>query len=162
MQLSPSTSTVFFSEVKTMDIPSRSRRVVVRYCCGLILLSVTTSSSYACSLQTSAQQPPTTASARPASTPSATNNNLDQPQGSKPPSTPQAAVTTPQPPPPETPQDAHQAQLAADSAALLQLAQELKAEVDKTNKDTLSVSVIRKATEIEKMARNLKEQMRSK
>ncbi len=59
------------------------------------------------------------------------------------------------------PKEARQAQLEADSAALLELAKQLKAEVDKSNKDTLSLSVIRKATEVEKMARNLKEQMRS-
>jgi hypothetical protein len=40
---------------------------------------------------------------------------------------------------------------------LLKLATELKAEVDKTTKDTLSLSVIRKADEIEKMAHGVKE-----
>jgi hypothetical protein len=51
-------------------------------------------------------------------------------------------------------------QLAEDSARLLKLANDLKAEVDKTNKDTLSLNVIRKAEEIEKLARNLKEKMK--
>jgi len=36
----------------------------------------------------------------------------------------------------------------------------LKAEVDKTNKDTLSLKVIRKADEIEKLARTVKEKMK--
>jgi hypothetical protein len=36
----------------------------------------------------------------------------------------------------------------------------LKAEVDKTNKDMLSLNVIRKADEIEKLAHNVKEKMR--
>jgi hypothetical protein len=48
-------------------------------------------------------------------------------------------------------------QLAGDSARLLKLAAELKAEVDKTNKDVLSVTVIRKADEIEKLTRAMKE-----
>ena len=36
----------------------------------------------------------------------------------------------------------------------------LKAEVDKTNKDMLSLNVIRKADEIEKLAHNVKEKMK--
>ena len=50
--------------------------------------------------------------------------------------------------------------LTDESATLLTLAMALKAEVDKTNKDTLSLNVIRKADEIEKLARNVKEQIR--
>lgn len=51
-------------------------------------------------------------------------------------------------------------QIADDSAKLLQLATELKAEVDKTTKDTLSITVIRKADEIEKLARDVKTKMK--
>jgi len=51
-------------------------------------------------------------------------------------------------------------QIADDSAKLLKLATELKAEVDKTTKDELSLSVIRKAGEIEKLAHNVKEKMK--
>jgi hypothetical protein len=51
-------------------------------------------------------------------------------------------------------------QLAEDSANLLKLATELKAEVDKTSKDTLSLSVIRKAGAIEKLAHDVKEKMK--
>ena len=51
-------------------------------------------------------------------------------------------------------------QVAADSANLLKLATELKAEVDKTNKDMLSITVIRKADAIEKLARQVKEKMK--
>jgi len=51
-------------------------------------------------------------------------------------------------------------QLANDSAKLLTLAMSLKAEVDKTSKDTLSLNVIRKADEIEKLAHNVKEKMK--
>jgi hypothetical protein len=50
--------------------------------------------------------------------------------------------------------------IAEDSANLLKLATDLKAEVDKTNKDTLSLSVIRKADEIEKLAHDIKEKMK--
>lgn len=51
-------------------------------------------------------------------------------------------------------------QIADDSATLLKLATDLKAEVDKTNKDTLSISVIKKAEAIEKLARSVKEKMK--
>lgn len=49
----------------------------------------------------------------------------------------------------------------AASAALLKLATELKAEVDKSTKDTLSVEVIRKANEIEHMAHGMKDKYRA-
>ena len=48
-------------------------------------------------------------------------------------------------------------QIADDSAKLLKLATDLKTEVDKTDKDTLSLNVIRKADEIERLAHNVKE-----
>ena len=51
-------------------------------------------------------------------------------------------------------------QIADDTAKLLKLAAYLKAEVDKTSKDTLSLNVIRKADEIEKLAHNVKEKMK--
>ena len=51
-------------------------------------------------------------------------------------------------------------QIADDSAKLLKLATDLKAEVDKTTKDTLSLSVIRKADEIERLAHSVKEKMK--
>jgi hypothetical protein len=51
-------------------------------------------------------------------------------------------------------------QIADDSARLVKLATDLKAEVDKTTKDTLSLSVIRKADEIEKLAHSVKDKMR--
>jgi hypothetical protein len=51
-------------------------------------------------------------------------------------------------------------QIAEDAARLLQLATGLKAEVDKTDKDTLSLTVIRKADEIEKLARAVKDKMK--
>jgi hypothetical protein len=48
-------------------------------------------------------------------------------------------------------------QIADESARLLALATDLKTEVDKTNKDTLSLAVIRKAGEIERLAHSVKE-----
>lgn len=51
-------------------------------------------------------------------------------------------------------------QINDDSARLLKLASDLKAEVDKTSKDTLSIGVIRKADEIEKLAHTVKEKMK--
>jgi hypothetical protein len=53
-----------------------------------------------------------------------------------------------------------QKQLVNDTQKLLALANELKAQVDKSNKDTLSLDVIRKADEIEKLAHNVKEKMK--
>ena len=52
-----------------------------------------------------------------------------------------------------------QKQLAADKAKLLKLATELKQEMDKTNLDTLSLSIIRKANQIEKLAHSVKQEM---
>jgi hypothetical protein len=51
-------------------------------------------------------------------------------------------------------------QISDDSARLLKLATELKTEVDKTTKDTLSLDVIRKADEIERLAHSVKEKMK--
>jgi hypothetical protein len=55
---------------------------------------------------------------------------------------------------------ARKKQINDDTAKLLKLATDLKAEVDKTNQDTLSVGVIRRADEIEKLAHNIKEKMK--
>ncbi|HVJ09530.1 MAG TPA: hypothetical protein VM554_14220 [Acidisarcina sp.] len=57
--------------------------------------------------------------------------------------------------------DLRQAQIQADTNRLLQLAQELKLEVSKSNKDILSLAVIKKADEIEKLAKSLKERIRA-
>ena len=60
-----------------------------------------------------------------------------------------------------TPKQAREAQIEADTEKLFQLAQELKVEVDKSSKDTMSLSVIKKSEEIEKLARALKQEMRA-
>ncbi len=53
-----------------------------------------------------------------------------------------------------------QKQLVLDTQKLLALANQLKSDVDKSNKDTLSLDVIRKAEEIEKLAHSVKEKMK--
>lgn len=50
--------------------------------------------------------------------------------------------------------------IAAESAELLKLATDLKAELDATSKDTLSLSAIRKTESIEKLAKSLKQEMK--
>lgn len=62
---------------------------------------------------------------------------------------------------PMSPEDARQAQIVADTNKLYQLAQELQAEVAKSSKNTLSLSVVKKAAEVEKLARSLKERMKT-
>jgi nitric oxide reductase activation protein len=52
------------------------------------------------------------------------------------------------------------AALKADTDKLLKLATELKASVDKSNENILSVDVIKKADEIEKLARSVKDKMK--
>ena len=56
-------------------------------------------------------------------------------------------------PPPTDPQ---KKQIYDDGASLLKLANTLKAEVDKTTADTLSLAVIRRADEIEKLAHKMR------
>ena len=58
------------------------------------------------------------------------------------------------------PENPRQKQIADESAQLLAMALALKAEVDKTTKDTLSLNVIKKADEIEKLAKAVKEKMK--
>ena len=53
-----------------------------------------------------------------------------------------------------------QTSLQKDTERLLQLATELKDYVDKTNEHTLSLDVIKKADEIEKLARSVKGKMK--
>jgi len=53
-----------------------------------------------------------------------------------------------------------QQDLKNDTDKLFQLATELKAAVDKTTENTLSLEVIRKADEVEKLARRVREKMK--
>jgi hypothetical protein len=52
------------------------------------------------------------------------------------------------------------AALKSDTDKLLKLSVELKAYVDKSNENVLSLDVIKKAEEIEKLAKSVKEKMR--
>ena len=54
-----------------------------------------------------------------------------------------------------------QKHLVEDTDKLLALAKELKEEVDKSNVDTLSIDVVKKAGEIEKLAKSVKDRMRN-
>jgi len=54
-----------------------------------------------------------------------------------------------------------QEQLKRDANHLLKLATELKQDVDKSNENILSVDVIRKADEIERLAHSVKEKMKA-
>ncbi len=53
-----------------------------------------------------------------------------------------------------------QQDLKKDTDKLLELATQLKQYVDKTNENTLSLEVIKKAEEIEKLAHSVKEKMK--
>lgn len=53
-----------------------------------------------------------------------------------------------------------QQDIRTDTDKLFQLATELKAAVDKTNENLLSLEVVRKADEVEKLAKRVKEKMR--
>lgn len=93
------------------------------------------------------QQPTQTSAAEP---PAA------QPAAAQAPATAEAAVDASKPATPQTPQQ----QLADDTAKLLILANELKAELDKSNKDTLSLGVIKKAEQVEKLAHKVRGEMK--
>jgi hypothetical protein len=52
--------------------------------------------------------------------------------------------------------DARKQEITSECADILKMATDLKAEVDKTSKDTLSVTVVRKASEIEQLAHKVR------
>ena len=54
-----------------------------------------------------------------------------------------------------------QAEIRRDSEQLLKLATELKQYVDKSNENLLSIEVVRKSEEIEKLAHSVKEKMKA-
>jgi hypothetical protein len=56
--------------------------------------------------------------------------------------------------------DQRQRDIKNDTDKLLQLATELKQYVDKTDKNTMSLDVIKKADEIEKLAKAVKDKMK--
>ena len=57
-------------------------------------------------------------------------------------------------------EDERRTRLLSDTAKLVALSTELKAEVEKTSKDELSLDVVRKAAELEKLAHDVKERMK--
>jgi hypothetical protein len=67
--------------------------------------------------------------------------------------------TPPSPSPASASADPRQAQIIADTQKLVKLSQELKAEVAKSDKNTLSLTVVKKAEEVEKLAKTLKEEI---
>jgi hypothetical protein len=99
----------------------------------------------------------TSESAREAGTPSATANQAAE---SAQHATDDGKVATPSANKSLSPEEERQAEIVADTAKLFQLAQELKAEVAKSNKNTLSIAVVKKSEEIQKLAKSLKERMR--
>jgi hypothetical protein len=60
------------------------------------------------------------------------------------------------PPAGNVPADPRKQQIASECANLLKMATDLKTEVDKTTKDTLSLSVVRKAGAIEQLAHKVR------
>jgi hypothetical protein len=95
-----------------------------------------------------AQQPPPAQANTPPPTASASAQTDTKKTPDTAPAPAQSAVTDP-----------HQAQIIADTQKLLKLSQELKAEVAKSNKDTLSLTVVKKAEEVEKLAKTLKDEL---
>lgn len=71
-----------------------------------------------------------------------------------------AAAAPPPVPVPAKSSDPSRQQINDECASLLAMADSLKMEVDKTTKDELSVAVVRKAGEIEQLARKVRDDMR--
>lgn len=136
-----------------MKIPSGSRSLCwlqarVRFVRSLACLAVFIFGSISPALtqqpaQSSAAQSPAAQAAPPAAAAPATT---------------EAPADTSKPTTPQTPQ---QKQLADDTAKLLALANELKAELDKSSKDTLSLGVIKKAEQVEKLAHKVRDEMKA-
>lgn len=73
---------------------------------------------------------------------------------------PNAAETTLQERQARSRNEDRQKKLVEDTAKLFALSSELKDEVAKSNKDTMSLDVIKKAEEIERLAHSVKEKMK--
>lgn len=108
------------------------------------------------------------ASIPPAAAQQASQSSTAQQPANPAPAIQQPATSQPAPQPPATsapaeskPATPQQKQLADDTAKLLALANELKAELDRSNKDTLSLSVIRKAEQVEKLAHRVRDEMKA-
>ncbi len=66
-----------------------------------------------------------------------------------------------EPAPPTRPMTPEEQQMEKDSTRLLTLVRELKDEVAKAGVDTLSLSALRKADEIQRISKNLKDRLKS-
>ena len=78
--------------------------------------------------------------------------NLNTPESTQ----PQAVDLKAEHSPPASPEQLRQTQIEADTKELYRLSAELRAEVAKTYKESLSVTVLKKAEEIEMLAKSLK------
>jgi hypothetical protein len=135
---------------------SALRRTRILWACGLASLAGVVLLTGAA--QSGQQQPSTTPDK-----PSVTSEANQQPQANQTPDADDQEKPPEKQPAPQaapTPGAEHKRQISDDSAKLLTLAMALKAEVDKTNKDMLSLDVIRKADEIEKLAHNVRDKMK--
>jgi len=110
-----------------------------------------------------AQEPP--AAPNPPAQPAAQDQNVQpakvvaqQPSGQ--PAEAKAAVPVVASPPLSPEQIKQQQKFDKDTAQLLQLVQDLKAEVEKAGSNTLSLAALRKADEIQRLVKNLKEKMK--
>jgi hypothetical protein len=85
----------------------------------------------------------------------------------RPPAPVDSAAPTRQPiqvkqPEPPLSSDPEERQLQIDTSHLLQLTEDLKTELDKAGSNTLSVTAVRKADEVLKLAKELKERMKDR
>jgi hypothetical protein len=142
---------------------SALRRTRVLWACGLASLACIVLVSGAAQSGQQQQQQPSATPDKPSVTSEASQPpdaddeakpDEPKPDEAKPPEQQPAPQAAP------TPGVEHKRQISDDSAKLLTLAMALKAEVDKTNKDMLSIDVIRKADEIEKLAHNVRDKMK--
>jgi hypothetical protein len=97
---------------------------------------------------------------------SGTPQEPDEPDGIGAPQRPGPRIT-PAPPAPLSPEQQNKLakdryeKLKKDTDQLLKLATELKESVDKANQNTLSVDVIKKTEQIEKLAKSVRDKMKS-
>ena len=117
--------------------------------------SVGVSGAFGQAKQTSEPQMQQSSGATRASNDATTANKTDGTTASKPGAGDASAQATG-----TQPVNDKQKKLAEETDKLLAMATDLKQQVDKTNKDVLSVDVIKKAEEIEKLARSLKQEMK--
>jgi hypothetical protein len=114
----------------------RSVPLCLLACCAA--LAAATGAGLLCGHAQSAPAPATPAPEKVASTP------------------PPAAGQQQKPPAANNPEDAQKQEIASECADLLKMATDLKSAVDKTTRDTLSVTVVRKAGAIEQLAHKVR------